>query len=498
MATVAAEASLPMKDKYSVNGLTYTKMGLVAVFSWLLFGGFIFSVMELVKPNILPLFLVGDAGKIGASSSVTNLMMVVVPGITGLFIGPVVSFKSDRYRGKRGRRIPYIIWTIPPLVLALVGIGLAPYYRDAFAHMGSVMALSPKTATLLVVGLFVVMFHVFDEFVNSVFWYLFADVVPEVLIGRFVALFNLVGGGAAAAFNGFLLPHAETHMQWIFLGAAVAYLVGFSIMCWNVREGTYPPPDDLGEDPGVLKQVKVYVVECFGHPIYIYMFLFTACMSIAMGVSAFFLVFHRDGLHLSMNAIGKAGAVISLVGMGLAYPAGWAVDRWHPIRITMMMVVPLVAAQFFAFFFLRDLTTYLVLQGSTLVFTTLFNAAGVPMLIRVFPKDKYGQFCSCNGMVKSTARMIGGFFAGFFLDYMTSFSADKAAFRCVYMWSGIFQLIALLFLWKMYTTWKQMGGDSCYVPPGSALEKQMLGQAAAPPPEPAFPAVVDKGSVEPA
>ncbi len=479
MATDAADISPNIAKKYSVNGLTYTKMGLVGVFSWLLFGGFIFNVMEMVKPGVLPLFLMGDAGKVGASMSITNLMMVVIPGVTGLLIGPAVSFKSDRYRGKRGRRIPYITWTIPPLVIALIGIGLAPNYRDAFVRMGGAFFLSPKMATVTVIGFFVAMFHVFDEFVNSVFWYLFADVVPEAFIGRFVALFNLVGGGAAMVFNGFMLPYAETRMQWIFMGAALTYLVGFSVMCWKVKEGEYPPPEDIGENPSILKQTKLYIVECFSHPIYIYTFVSTACMAFALGASAGMIIFHRDGIHLSMDAIGTAGMWISAAGMILAYPAGWAVDKWHPIRITLVVVVPLTLAQFFAFFFLKDLRTYILLQGGTLVFSALFNAGGVPILIKIFPKDKFGQFCSCNGMVRSTARMIGGVFAGFFIDYMTDFSVDKFAFRWVYMWIGVFQVAGVVSLWLMYVKWKRMGGDTSYVPPGSALEKQMQAEGKA-------------------
>lgn len=490
MTTAATEAMLSGRDKYSVNGLTYTKMALVGVFFWLLFGGFIFSLMETVKPSVLPLFLMGKAGKVGASMSVTNLMMVVVPGITGLLIGPAVSFKSDRYRGKRGRRIPFITWTIPPLVLALIGIGLAPYYREAFMKMGGAFFLSPKTATIVVIGFFVVMFHVFDEFVNSVFWYLFADVVPEAFMGRFVALFNLVGGGAAAVFSGFLLPYAETHMQWIFLGTSLVYLVGFSVVCWNIREGEYPPPDDIGENPSILKQIKVYVVECFSHPIYICIFLNTACLAFAMGASAGIIIFHRDGINLSMDAIGKAGMVISFVAMGLAFPSGWAVDRWHPIRVTLLMSIPLAAAQFIAFFFLKDLTTYWLFQGGTVIFTALFNAARMPMLIKVFPKDKFGQFASCNGMVNSTARMIGGVFAALFIDRMTNFSADKFAFRWVYAWIGAFQVAGLVSLWMMYRKWLSMGGDASYVPPASALEKELLAKAAT---EPAFPVVSAQG-----
>ncbi len=488
----------PVKDKYSINGLTYTKMGLIAVFSWLLWGDFVFTIMETVKPKVLPLFLMGSAGHINASMTITNMMMVVVPGITGLLIGPAVSFKSDRYRGKRGRRIPFITWTMPFLVIALIGIGLAPYYRDFFDKMGGLWFLSPKNATLLLIALFVVMFHVFDEFVNSVFWYLFADVVPEVLIGRFVALFRVVGILATAAFSAFVFPYAETHMQWIFLGGAVVYLFGFSLMCMNVKEGEYPPPDDLGENPSIIKQIKVYVSECFSHRVYIFTFLFTAGIAFAAGANAGMIIFQRDGIHLSMKALGDIPAIMLIVTAIVAYPAGWAVDKWHPIRITLLMTIPLILSQILAFFFLTDLKSYIMLEGGRLIFYSLYSAAGIPMLIMIFPKEKYGQFCSCNGMVKSTSVMIGGLFAGVFMDYMTNYSVDKIAFRWVYMWSGVFQVLALLFLWLMYRTWKNLGGDDNYAPPGSALAKGYRPKAVEQ--EPAFPTLPpeDEGQAEPA
>ena len=90
------------------------------------------------------------------------------------------------------------------------------------------------------------------------------------------------------------------------------------------RKAKYPPPDDIGENPSILKQIKVYVVECFSHPIYIYTFLSTACMAFAMGAYAGMIIFHRDGIHLSMDDIGKAGMWISGCrhGAGVSRPAG--------------------------------------------------------------------------------------------------------------------------------------------------------------------------------
>jgi hypothetical protein len=43
--------------RYTVGTLTYTKMGLVSLFAWLLWGDFCFQVMESLNPAIIPLKL---------------------------------------------------------------------------------------------------------------------------------------------------------------------------------------------------------------------------------------------------------------------------------------------------------------------------------------------------------------------------------------------------------------------------------------------------------
>ena len=149
---------------------------------------------------------------------------------------------------------------------------------------------------------------------------------------------------------------------------------------------------------------------------------------------------------LDLADIGKVGAVVGLIAMALQYPSGWAVDKFHAVRITLVMKIPVIATQFFAFFFLRDLTTYIILEGIKLLFFTLHGAAGIPMLIMIFPKDKYGQFCSCNGLVRSIGMMVGAIFGAMFMDYMTSYGADKFAFRWMFIWTAGWQIIGLISL----------------------------------------------------
>lgn len=355
----------------------------------------------------------------------------------------------------------------------------APVTLNFTPPRGWFLGLDPIAITLLLIGFFVAMFHCMDEFVNSVYWYLFADVVPEQLLGRFLALFRLIGTAAGFVFSWWLFPHAETHMPHIFFGISMVYLFGFTVMCWRVKEGEYPPPDDLGEKPSVLKQVKIYLTECFSHPIYVFMFLFTALFYSANVVNMVAIIFFREGIGLTMEQIGKIGGVVLLVTMVFQYPSGWLVDKFHAVRVTFVTLILMIPLDLFAFFYLRDVTTYIILAGVKLVIFGLNAAAGMPLHVLIFPRDKFGQFASCNGMMRSTSLMVTGLLGAIFMDYFTNDGADKFAFRWLYIWMAVCQTLAAVALFTVYGIWKKRGGAKGYVPPGSLREKEMLAAAAA-------------------
>ncbi len=467
MATVPALG----KQIYTCGTLRYTKSGLFVLMFWLLWGDFCFTLMERVLPAIFPLYMLGA---LGANNKTTALLMSIIPNIFGILVGPAVSFKSDRFRSKWGRRIPFIIWTAPVLVLALVGLGFSDFFFRTLqvSTLPELAHIHPMTATLMLIGFFMILFAFMNEFVNSVYWYLFADVVPEQFLGRFLALFRLVGLAAAALFSAFVFPYADTHMHWIFLGGGLLYLIGFSLMCWRVKEGEYPPPDDLGEKPSVFKQASVYIKECFAEPIYILLFLYTMCYALSTTAGIGGTIFMRDGLHISLAQMGAVGAVVSIISMLFQFPSGWLVDKFHALRMMLFMSLFLAPLQIAMFFCMQGFESYILFEGTKLVIFALYGAAGLPLLMTIFPKDKYGQYCSCNGMMKSLAILLGAGLGAAFIDIMTRNGQDKDAYRWMYIWNAGFQVLCTVLLYMIYALWKKHGGDGSYVAPGSALAKQ--------------------------
>jgi len=449
--------------KYRVGTLRYTKAGLVAVFAWLLWGDFCFTLMEDVWPRILPLYLLKG---VGLSPGNATLIRHWLPQVIGVFLCPIISFRSDRHRGRWGRRIPYIILTAPMLSFFLAGLGfsgdIVEWLRGT--ALPARLGLSPMWTTLLVIGFFGAGFSVFNEFVGSVFWYLFNDVVPKAYLGRFLGWFRLVGAGATMLFNRFVYPYALTHTRWIFLGASVLYFVGFALMCWRVKEGQYPPVTDVTARTPVWRQVALYFRDCFKHPVYVLLFLSTGFGAMAglanIGGQVFLL-----SLGITLRLQADVANMQILASMALQVPCGWLVDKIHPLRVVLVTSAIGVVVMVLQYFFLWNLASFVVLTVAGLVFGNLGGAAGIPLLMRIFPEEKYGQFCSANGATKSLAVVLCTPLAMPFVNWISNSGTNDAGYRLAFLWSAGFSLLSLLCLFGVYVCWKRMGADRGYVPP---------------------------------
>ena len=177
--TAGAEAAPKV---YHCGTLTYTKAGIFAIFAWLLWGDFCYTLMETVVPSVLPLKLKA----LGAPNWLMAMILSTIPSFFNMTICPYISFKSDRYRSRWGRRIPFIVATLPFLCIALVALGCSEDISLFLQkHMPALSGFAPTTITIALIAVFMAVFQFFNTFVSSVFWYLFNDVVPPQFLSRF-------------------------------------------------------------------------------------------------------------------------------------------------------------------------------------------------------------------------------------------------------------------------------------------------------------------------
>ncbi len=475
----AAETSSAHTGKpplFYVGTLVYSKAGLAWLFLWLLWGDFCFTMMETVVPSIVPLRL----KELQAPNWILGLVLATIPGVLNVILNPIISTASDRHRGRLGRRIPFMLFTVPFVFMALCLMAFSTELgRGLHGLIGPLTGWSAGAVTVGVIALAMGFFRFCDMFVNTVFWYFFNDVVPQTVMARFLGLFRMVGAGAGALYNFCIFKYALSHMRLIFLVVAGLYFVGFTLMCLRIKEGQYPPPDKLSEKRGDIRRViGTYLGECLQHRIYRYLFLHNMFWSLANACYVF-MVFLYLSLGLTLQQIGTVVASVQAVNMALTYPAGALADRFHPLR-TMLWIktgILLMAPLNFIWLFTDfppqvNFRILIALVALNLPLGLIYNAVGLPMLMRILPKDRYGQFCSFNAICSAGVGAVAGVVAGGYIDTMRRVFPDATwgkdfCYRMIPAWSLPCLIMGMFFLVRLYRTWKALGGDAHYVPPGS-------------------------------
>lgn len=450
-------------------------MGLLAIFGWLLWGDFCFTLMESVVPSVLPLKL----KDLGCSNWLMGMVMTTVPGILNMTICPYVSFKSDRYRSRWGRRIPFILWTMPFLCVSLALIGWTDQI-SAFLQVNStfLQQYAPATVTISLIAVFISMFSFFNMFVSSVFCYLFNDVVPPQFLGRFTGAFRIVGVSASSVYNYFIFKYAESNMREIFLGAAVLYFIGFMLVCLMVKEGEYPPPEKIEAETKrktkLIAEIRTFFRESFAHKIYWLLFLFTAVGSASGAIGTFGVFFSKD-MGLSLDQIGKTGAITGIASLSAAYFASIFIDRWHPLRVivylTVFGIVGALMNWVWVFVTLPgNYFFWLSLGGSVIsAFLGAFYMAGsMPLFYKMFPQSRFGQFCSAQALLRSFIGLGSGVISGLYIDVIKYFcNGSDFAYRFIFLWSTAFTVVNAVIIVCTYKMWYRLGGDSHFHPPAT-------------------------------
>jgi|GEM_PF-161501 len=460
-----------LSESFHCGPIAYTKLGLTALFAWLLWGDFCFTLMEGVVPSVLPLKLKA----LGASNTMMMFVMTTLPGLLNMTVVPWISFKSDRYRSRWGRRLPFILWTMPFVTVSLIMLGYSESIAVAVrGWIPLLQAVAPNTLIIGMIAFFLVVFQFFNMFVNSLFWYLFNDVVPPQFLARFMGLFRIVGTAAGAIYQGFIFRYAESNMREIMVGGALLYFIGFGVMCLFVKEGKYPPPPEevTYKRKNILADLITFGKESFSTRFYWYFYLNGAISRVCYALGMFGIFFSLQ-MGLTLDMIGKLSMASGIAGLCATYFMAVLVDRWHPMRIVVYNSVFTALTGFGGWIWVfvtlpPQLYFWLGMGGALIgVFSyTLQDTAGMPLMMRLMPKSRYGQFSSASAMVRSLALIVGGLVASGYMDLLKWWChGDDYAYRLIWTWTWPFQIINMFMMVAIYREWKRLGGDGNYQPP---------------------------------
>jgi MFS family permease len=399
--------------------------------------------------------------KHGASRLTIGLVTGTGVQIISTIMVVIISTWSDRHRGWLGRRMPFMLWATPPLAAFLALTGFSPqisqYVQVHFP--GLLGGLSSVSVFVCVFTFFYLGYQFCDTFPQSVYYYLWTDVIPHELMGTFASLFRMCATAGSLLFNKYLLERIADHPGPICLLAAALYLVTFVLLCFMVKEGSYldpEPPPPGGPIERFTRAARRYARECYSLAYYWKFYLFTLCFMCGFVPFRGFLLLYGKRV-MTMHEYKDVMVRRDLLQIGIFFLIGPLIDRFHPIRAGLVGYILMTIAALASARYIAGPTSFTVCVLITFSTVAVYQGATGALGPRLLPKEQYGQFCSANAMVWHVGLMVLTPTLGYLLDLF----GDATMF----VWFFGFSAVGIVMLWLVYLDWKRLGGDENYRPP---------------------------------
>ncbi len=215
--------------------------------------------------------------------------------------------------------------------------------------------------------------------------------------------------------------------------------------------------------------------ECHTLPHYWFQFLAHSPTGAITGSGVAFMVFFYKEIGLGLKQISPRQFVCAVgFSAALMIGTGWLADRIHPMRV---VIIGVLANMFVGlpimviWLFWRpgpEHAFWMMVVISILITAPIAALAGIwdpPLFMRLFPRSRYGQFCSANSIWRSVGSIIGVFRSASFSTPCVALSVRRGP-SCSFLSGNWFSDIPATWMtWKLYQSWKRHGGDKGYVPP---------------------------------
>lgn len=303
-------------------------------------------------------------------------------------------------------------------------------------------------------------FQIVFLFPGSVVHYLVADVIPKDFIGRYTAVATVCSSAIIAGFNFFLLKALVENTKLMFCLLGVIYLAVYILLLCTVKEGEYQPlSDDIDKSKSSVARGYEYFLlffkECFGHKIYILLFLSTGlnqASNICWGM--YNVLFATKDIGVSVELYGKIMGIGSI--MIAVFFMGKLKDKFHPMFLYVYDGILIIITNIFGYYFVYIPLTFGIIGIVTSLMYAVQGVAGTPLLVNMLPMDKFGQFASANSMVNSVVVILGSYLGG----YLTHLFGC----RVMFIWDFAVTTIAMSAMVLVYLQWKKFGGKKLYSP----------------------------------
>lgn len=401
------------KSAYAVGTLRYTAAGLAIVVFWLLFGEFAIAfrdrsaipgVMELLRQH-------------HASDTMIAVLVSALPALLGCVLVPIVGFRSDRFRSRWGRRLPFLMGITPVAALVLAALGNCATFGRVTDHLLGSMSPGVDACVLAWFCVFWTLFEGVALVTVALYAGLVNDIVPRPVLGRFYAGFRIVSLVAGILFNLWIFRLTEHHLREVFLGIGLFFGIACMLMCVRIKEGEYGPP--AMEGPGAVTwraMGRAYWRECFADRYFLLVFLALTASELTFMPFNTFSQLYADSLGMDKGQLGKLLATSYALSIGLSSVIGWLVDRYSAASVTVWTMGLYLCVACGGFLAVHDLQSFSVVYVLHVVVAGTYYTAAASLPMVLFPRARFLQFEGARRVLFSTSNIVLSFLLGPILD----------------------------------------------------------------------------------
>lgn len=297
-------------------------------------GFFTMGLMDPLYDSYVPVFL---ADFMESKQLIGSIM--TLDNIFALFLIPVVSALSDRTRTRIGRRMPFILITLP---LSAVFFGAVP-----FAALRGLL--------ILVIALFLL--NVAKQAARGPVVALMPDTIPGKYRSEANGVINTMGGIAAIVGTLALSPLmdlsinlpiiGDTRRKLPFLIAGLLVVVATILLFSFVKERQRSEEED--EKEPLLKSLKLVFGAADKSAMWILISIFLWFLGY-QGLLPFVTLYTRDVLGASEGIAGLSVGMVAVAYAAMAIPSGMIAHRFgrkRTIRVSLIVVAALTTLIFF-------------------------------------------------------------------------------------------------------------------------------------------------------
>jgi len=451
--TLAHGEEKPNRRIWYAGTLAYSASGLTSLCFWLFLCDFAWSTRDRSISPMAQWFLTER----GVPNALFAILLSSIPALLHLVLGPYVSIRSDRHRGRLGRRIPFLLLSAPPAVCGIIGLGLLPIIlRWAGSRYPE---LDERLLSMGGFILFWMLFEIPTVISQSVFGGLVNDVVPRAMIGRFYGCFRAISLLDGIIFNYWIIGYIPTHFTIIITSVGLFYGIAITLTCLKVKEGEYPPPASESPDGdaapgGIGATFRIYFRECFGNSFYVSVFLLMMASSLTFSPLNLFSIPYGKSLGVSMDAYGKSLALTYGISFAISFFLGWLADHIHPLRVIFLCLCGYALVALAGSQLSRDGDSFLVFWVLHGVFSGAYFTSVASLGARLFPRDKFAQFNSAA----STFVSLGGIIMAPLMGGAIDWSGNR--YHYSFYIGFVASLIALLLCASVYGQLMRLGDSS--------------------------------------